>query len=481
MGDALSTGVGQAVCFAAASVFSFFVPRVLGAGVYGEWMLYRGLGIFWLTLLLLGDRLVMSAFYLPCRERGEVDAAARVYSFLVALRMGLSIPFVVCMLGMWYRAGGMFHSASDGLWLAVTFVARGTYLNMNTLMFGHRRMGRLAALEGMQSVVLPLAVLGACRSGRPEWIPAAAAGTDMLQAALASCGATWRREWHWRWPSAIIRRAMVRYILLVGMASTVTGALNQLLFYLMGCRGYAPETIGRVALAMRCVWIAQTGLMALGAALLPALAGIRQQDGEARMVRWRNLVMRFGVALLLLLAGNLLWAGPRVAALIWGDEFRNIMPLIAAGLVATAGVWVAAQWSVPALLRQDGRVQLHATLAYAVMLCGGLWAMPVDASGWGALVAVGVASLAMAVVAWGWARRDEEFAGRWVGRFVWPCALAIPLMWGVGRGGWGVWLVGFAVWNGLFTGALLLCGAIHWFEVRDLWSMFWMRRRNVVA
>ncbi|MDR0993667.1 MAG: hypothetical protein LBN38_03750, partial [Verrucomicrobiota bacterium] len=362
--DAVVTGLGQAVCIFGALVFSIFVPRVLGAAMYGEWMLYRGMAIFWLPLMVLGDREVMAAFYVPFYEKGEDRQAGLLFKSLMVLRLFL-LPLVLGGgLLLLFTSSSLFRTPQAAFCLMVTLVAKTGQYMLQTLLFGRRRMGYMAFLEGIQTILLPLFVLLAYRRVGAVGIPWAAAMADLLLFGVALVLTPRKAVWTSGWPALLDVRHMFRYAFVVALAGNIIMSLNNLLYYLMNIWGYAPDVIGRVGLVMRCAGVAQTGLMAIATALMPALMSIHQQHGRDKMFQWQDVVSRFGLALILLLAGNIRLFGPWAVRWVWGPEFADVSPLLFGGLMAVAPVWLGAQWSRQFLLERRSQVYLISSLIY---------------------------------------------------------------------------------------------------------------------
>ena len=475
VGDALATTAGQGVCFAAGLLFSVFVPRVLGAANYGEWMLFRGLAIFWLSLLSMGDREVISNYYVPRRERGEDDDAARVFKSLVLVRLVL-LPAGLAGAGLMLASStSAYRTVDAALCLLATVAVKSLQSNLSTLIFGRRRLGWVAFLDGTQAVLVPLFVLAAFGAGRAEWIPRAALAADVLLFALAfGLSRVWR-EWRPGWLRWRPLLEIVRYAAVVSLAASVIVSLNNLLLYLMNLRGYAAVALGRVGLATRCAWIVFSGLVAVSTALMPALAAVQVHHGAERMFRWQDFLSRLGLALLLWTAGNVGLLGPCFVQRIWGDDFAALTPLLVGGLVAVAPLWLGAQWIRQFLLQGRTRVYLEAAVLYAATLGGLFFLLPRDGGGWMPILALIGAGGALAVHTAAHAARNGAALG-WVPRFLPAAAWLGAAWWAGGAESLDAATAGRAVvWNLGFLAALGLPGALRAAEIRELWSAVWTR------
>lgn len=469
--DALATMAGQGVCFAAGLIFTIYVPRLLGAVNYGEWMLFRGLALFWLSLLSMGDREVISSFYVPQREQNP-DLASRVFKSLVAVRLALMPVGLAGVLLMLYSSSSAYRTVDAALCLSGTVVLKSLQGNLTTLIFGHRRLGWVALLEGAQAVLVPLLVLLSFGDGRVEWIPRAAVAADALLFALAWALSRWRREWRPGWLPRHQLFEIVRYAAAVAFSSSVIVSLNNLLLYLMNLRGYSSAALGWVGLSTRCAWVVQSGLIAVGTALMPILATVQVRHGAQRMFRWQDFISRLGLALILGLAGNFLLVGPAFVNRIWGGDFAPVAPLLAGSLLAVIPIWLGSQWIRQFLLQRSTRVYLQAALLYAAVLCGVFFLLPADRGGWTPVLALIAAGWALAIYAAVHAARNGASLA-WLPRFLPATA------WLVAGGLWGGSealdfraLGTAAIWNLGYVVALGLPGALKAFEVRELWGAF---------
>lgn len=465
--DALATSLGQGVCFVAGLVFSVYVPRLLGAGNYGEWMLFRGLALFWLSLLSMGDREVMSSFYVPQREHNS-DQASRVFKSLVAVRLTLLPAGLAGALLMLFFSSSVYRTPNGMLCLAATVILKSLQSNLCTLIFGQRRLGWVAIVEGTQAVLVPLLVLMSFGDGRVAWIPRAAVAADTLIFALAWGVSRWRQEWRPGWLPWRSLIEMVRYAAAIALASSVIVSLNNLLLYLMNLRGYSSAVLGWVGLSTRCAWVVQAGLIAVATALMPILATVQVRHGTSHMFRWQNFISRLGLGLLVLLVGNMLLVGPFFVHWVWGAEFAPVALLLVGSLLAVIPIWLGSQWIRQFLLQRSTRVYLQAALLYAVVLCGLFFLLPVDAGGWTPILAVGGAGVILATYAGVHAARQGA-ALSWLWRFV-PVALWLTVAWAWAGGESVIAANGLRLlaWNGGFVLLILGTKALGGREVTAL-------------
>jgi O-antigen/teichoic acid export membrane protein len=476
VGDALATTAGQGLCIAASLVFSIFVPRLLGAANYGEWMLFRGLAIFWLSLLSLGDRELISSFYVPQREKGDADGASRIFKSLMAFRLALLPLGLAAALLMLHSTTSVYRTVDAALCLSATLVFKSLQCNLTTLIFGHRRLGWVAFLEVAQAVLLPLFVLLAFGDGQTEWIPRAAVAADAILFAMALAVSRLWREWRPGWVQGAALLEIVRYAGAISLAASVIVSLNNLLLYLMNIRGYSSAALGWVGLSTRCAWIVQAGLITVATALMPALAVVQVHHGAPRMLRWQNFLSRLGLSLLLLLAGNVLLLGPVFVTRIWGADYEPVPPLIVGSLLAVLPVWLGAQWIRQFLLQRSTRVYLQAATLYAIVLCVVFFLLPVDRVGWTPVIALVCAGWALAVHTAFHAARNGASLG-WLLRFL-PAVAWVMVAWlRMGTSSFtatgGVQVV---AWNVLLAVWILLPRALAWHELADLWSLSRQRK-----
>jgi len=470
--DALAMSAGQAGCLAAALLFSVLVPRALGAVNYGEWMLFRGMAIFWLSLLSLGDREVISSFYVPRRAMQDHDGAGRIFKSLLLFRVALLPAGGAGVLVMLYTSQSIYRTADAAWCLSATVVLKSLQVGFGALLFGHRRLGWVAFLEGAQAVLVPLFVLTAFGDGRVAWIPRAALAADALLFAMAVLLSRWRREWRPGWLSWRALFEIVRYAAAISLATSVIISLNNLLLYLMNIRGYASAVLGWVGLSTRCAWIVQSGLIAVATALMPVLATVQTLHGAGRMLRWQNFISRLGLCLLVLAAGNVLVLGRVVVGLIWGADFALVAPLMAGSLLAVIPIWLGSQWIRQFLLQRSTRVYLQSALLYAGVLCGLFFFLPVDESGWTPVVALMGAACTLAVYSGSHAARNGASLA-WLPRFL-PAALwlGVAAAW-MGPSEWSWALVLRALsWNLLLPLWILLPKAVEWRELVELAAGF---------
>lgn len=424
--DALATSLGQGVCFAAGLFFSVYVPRLLGAVNFGEWMLFRGLALFWISLLSMGDREVMSSFYVPYREQNP-DQASRVFKSLVAVRLTLLPAGLVGALLMLYFSSSVYRTPNGMLCLAATVILKNLQSNLCTLIFGQRRLGWVAVVEGVQAVLVPLLVLVSFGDGRVAWIPRAAVTADALIFALAWGVSRWRQEWRSGWLPWHSLIEIVRYAAAIAMASSVIVSLNNLLLYLMNLRGNFSAVLGWVGLSTRCAWVVQAGLIAVATALMPILATVQVRHGPQHMFRWQNFISRLGLVLLLLLIGNILIVGPFFVRHVWGADFAPVALLLVGSLLAVIPIWLGSQWIRQFLLQRSTRVYVQAALLYAGVLCSLFFLLPADEGGWTPILAVGGASVVLAAYTAVHAARQGA-ALSWLWRFV-PAVLWLAAAW----------------------------------------------------
>lgn len=465
--DALATSLGQGVCFAAGLIFSVYVPRLLGAVNFGEWMLFRGLALFWISLLSMGDREVMSSFYVPQREQNP-DQASRMFKSLVAVRLTLLPAGLVGALLMLFFSSSVYRTPNGMLCLAATVILKSLQSNLCTLLFGQRRLGWLAVVEGVQAVLVPLLVLVSFGDGRVAWIPRAAVAADALIFTLAWGVSHWRQEWRSGWLPWRSLIEIVRYAAAIAMASSVIVSLNNLLLYLMNLRGYSSAVLGWVGLSTRCAWVVQAGLIAVATALMPILATVQVRHGAQHMFRWQNFISRLGLVLLLLLLGNILLAGPFFVHWVWGADFAPVALLLVGSLLAVIPIWLGSQWIRQFLLQRSTRVYLQAALLYAGVLCSLFFLLPADEGGWTPILAVGGAGAVLAAYTAVHAARQGA-ALSWLWRFV-PAVLWLAAAWAWAGGDIVTVADGLRLvaWNGGFILLILVTKALGGREVTAL-------------
>lgn len=442
VGDALAAAVGQGVCFAAGLVFSIFVPRILGAASYGEWMLFRGMATFWLALLSMGDREVMFSFYIPEVERGKGDDAARIFKSLMLARMILLPVGLAGALWMLVSSTSAFRTLEAAGCLLATVAVKSIQCNLNTLIFGKRRMATLALLDGTQAILVPVCVLAAFCKGRMEWIPAAALVSDVVILGLTFALSRAWREWRPGWLPWKQMLEIARYAVAVSLAAGVITSMNNLLLYFMNVRGYSAGELGQVGLSIRCAFIILGGLFAVTSALMPSLAAVRVHHGAEHMYRWQNFLTRLGLAIQIGIAGNMLLLGPYLVAHIWGRDYADVAPLLAGCLFAVIPLWLSAQWVRQFLLQGRTRVYLESAMLYATVMCGIFFLLPRGGSRWMPVLALVGAGGAMASYM-GFRAAQHGAPVRWLVRFLPAWA----------------WLGASWMWSG--SGVITLMDGIH--------------------
>ena len=473
--DALATSIGQASCFLASLIFSIFVPRLLGASVYGEWMLFRGMVMFWLTLSMLGDREVISSFYLPRREAGDHEGAGRVFKSLAVFRLMLVWPAMAGVLFMLFSSSSMFRTWEAAFCIAGSVVCKCVQTVFSSILFGHRRLGMLAIIDTLQAVLLPVGVMAAFDRASSAMIPLAALLVDLAIVSFVLAVSGIRREWPRGWLNRSDFLIMLRYALAVSLATSVILALNNALLYLMSLRGFSADVLGRVGLATRCAWVGQAALAAVASALMPVLVTVQMRHGAERMISWQNFLSRLGLTLLLLAAGNVLLMGTHVVGLIWGGDFRGVTPLLAVGLLAVAALWVGSQWIRQFLMQRRTRVYMGSAVVYSIVLIATFYAVPRDEQGWAPMLALLAAGTLMSVFAGFHAARNGA-SWTWLFRFI-PAMAWLSVAWWWGRDATpGLdWALRVAGWNIGVVALILLARAVGISEVFDLVRLFRQR------
>lgn len=468
-GDAVSMSLAHAASFLLAMIFAVIVPRYLGAADYGQWMMFRGLAVFWLSICALGDREVMSCYYIPEIEKGNMSIAAQVFNSVCFARAVMTVFCVGGAVWMFSQSSSVYAGRVGTTCLIVTVSIKSVEANLRSLFYGQRRLVMVAVVQVLQAFFVPLLVLLAYMYKGNRVIPLAMVGAD-----AAVLGFSWmmatidhprragRLPWLEWWP-------MLRYALGVSMATTMIVSANQLLLYMMNMRGYSSQAMGWVGLSVRCCWVAQTGLMAISGALMPVLASVQAKHGTPRMLLWQNFLSRLGVMMLMMTGGNLFIFGAELVHLLWGSEYGPVAPLLLGTLGAVLMLWLSSQWIRQFLLSRDIKVYLCCSLVYASVVLGGVWGMPIHNSGWPPILSMMAAGTSIAVLSGLYAVRHGASV-RWMFRFL------LPSIWLIGA-----WHIGHSaksagrlflyagLWNAGLVALFFFAGTMRRFEMIDMW------------
>lgn len=462
MGDAIWGSIGQFGGILAGILAALLLPRALGAGDYGDWVLLRGLMSFVCSFSVLGTAEIMARFHVSRMAEGQIDRAAQVFKMVVVLRFLISLAapclFVVLAPGRVHLPGGFW----DLSLLAAAVFCHGVSMTFLLLLYGHRDFIRIAIFNTLQPAAVPLLVVFAHAQKGFDAIPEAVVAGDAFVMIVVAVLAL--RRWHWPagWPTREERRTIMRFGGIVGMAGLGVGAFQTMTPYLMSIKGFAAEAVGFVGLSGRLAGLISLFLATIGASLFPSLTHVYHTDGLARMIRWHDVGSRAGVLLALLSAGAVAWIGPWVIPRLFGRDFAGSVPVVVLGVLAAAPYWMGGQQSRLALLMNRPRVLMVMVVALLSAFSACLCFFPADAKGLGAARAVLVGSFAYGA------------SGLWCLRAFWPIRplagrLLLPLIctllvvslesllpvnscWRVlGFLGWPLVFGGLAWWGGALT------------------------------
>jgi O-antigen/teichoic acid export membrane protein len=465
---ALYIALSQLTAVLIGLALAFVMPRLFGATDYGSWVIFRSVIALLTSLSLLGTPEVIARFYVARVAEGRRAEAARLFKSVAAIRAGATLILAVVGYGMLRSAEHGFAGAAPALWLALSVLLLGADAIFKLLLLGERRLRALAILGVLQTAVAPVAVTLAYAFGGLASVPPACVAGDAL--CLCASAAAARR--HVRRAPGWLPRAEWKTVLAFGGAVAAAATAFNLLLnsipYLMGLRGYSLEAIAFFGVASRVSGMALMMLATLGGSLFPALTAVMEHSGIERAIRWQDLILRAGLAALLMLLGILLIAGESGLPLILGATFAAVAPVMCLGVLAVVPLWVGLRAVLIALLAHRPGVYAGAAAALLGAFAAVFVALPPDADGRGAVLALFCGALGFMI--WGLAavrtRAPLTLGWRW---FLWPlltlaAARALGLRLDTFYPAAGV----AAVWCALFVAGVLAFRLAHGYEIRDV-------------
>lgn len=342
-------------------VLALIVPRLLGAGDYGNWALFRSVIDFMSLLCVLGSPVILARYYVEALTRGDRTEAGLIFKAVAVTRLvaGLAAAAAGCLLIATNPSEAMDLRA--GLFLAWSIMARVVGVTFVMLLYAEQRTNRVAVVNVLTAVLVPAFIALAYVRGGFRLVPPACALGDTVFA--VACCLLGRRLV--LWPRGWLPRRLWKEITSFGLATAVAMTASSVYVtmapYFMSLVRMDSVYIGYVGLAVRLQGILLGVLGTAGGALWPSVTIVLETEGIERSVVWQSLFSRLGAVLIMAAAGIFLVVADWAVPLVWGADFAPAVPVIALWFAVTLAFWIGIRYMLVGLLMKKPSVAVWST------------------------------------------------------------------------------------------------------------------------